>query len=244
MKITYTVQNIEQSPVEIEANLDFPTQTEDAVWLLWAFAPLQASAEKAGRSESERLGKIVSELETSLELSHGVDYAGMRIQDGWAEFYFYAVFSKGAERRFREVFLGHGYPQIEFGVNRDADHHFYHEQLAPDATAIQQAKNAQIIEELSTAGDTLESVRPVEHYLFFQTRSAMLRTADALEARGKIEKDLYEEGTYPHGLMLIVEHACTADAVGSVTSALIEAVEAAHGIYVGWSTAMAEKGAE
>lgn len=242
MKIGYTAQNEENKSVFIEANLDFGTQADDTQWMLWAFAPLKTSTESIDSDEYKRLSALVSMLESSLELSHGAEYAGMRIQDGWAELYFYAVFSKGAERRFREAFREQGYPQIEFGASRDAGHTFYSEQLAPDVFELQQAKNRQIIDELAEAGDALDAIRPVEHYLFFQTRSAMQRTADALASQGRIETGLQEEGEYPHGLMIEIEHACTPEAVDGVSASLIESAQEAHGIYVGWSTTLAPNG--
>lgn len=241
MKISYTAQNEEKKPVYIEANLDFGMQADDTGWMLWAFAPLRTSAESIDSDERERLAAVVSTLEGSLELSHGAEYAGMRIQDGWAELYFYAVFSKGAEKRFKEAFHAQGYSQIEFGSNRDAGHTFYHEQLAPDVFELQQAKNSRIIDELAEAGDTLDVIRPVEHYLFFQTRSAMQRTADVLALRGRIDTELKEEGEYPYGLMIEIEHACTPEAVNAVSNDLIESAQKAHGVYLGWSTTLATK---
>lgn len=239
MKITYTKRNDEQKVVWIEVNLDFSNAPEDTLWMLWAFAPLQSVGGVPDDAELERLAKVVLELEASLELSHGAEYAGMRIQDGWAELYFYAVFSKGAEKRFREAFRSQGYTQIEFGVSRDAGHAFYAEQLYPDVFEMQEAKSMQIIAELSDAGDVLETSRPVEHYLFFQTKSAMQRTAEKLAEQGRVETGLSGEGEYPHGCMLELEHACTPEALKVVTIPLIEAAQKAHGSYVGWSTALA-----
>ncbi|HHH72901.1 MAG TPA: DUF695 domain-containing protein [Sulfuricurvum sp.] len=244
MKITYTAQNEEHRPVEIEANLDFGERADDTVWMLWAFAPLQASGETAEYSERERLEKIVIELETSLERSNGAVYAGMRTLDGWAEFYFYAVFSKGAEKYFRQIFHSHGYPQIEFGVNRDTEQRFFHEQLSPNVYQLQQANSRQIIEELEAAGDALESVRPVEHYLFFQTRSAMERTAESLWSQGRVDTDREGEEPFPYALVLELDHACTLNAVEAVVAPLIDAASRAHGRYVGWSTALADEAKE
>ena len=108
----------------------------------------------------------------------------MRLQEGWAEIYYYAAWSKGAEQQFRDVFKQHGYDRIEYGASRDTHQDFYHETLYPDAYELQQARSREIIAELAEAGDDLEAHRAVEHYLFFQTATAMQRAAAQLAQMG------------------------------------------------------------
>jgi hypothetical protein len=243
MNVTYRTKNEANAPVTVEANLDFEPQSDDVVWMLWAFAPLKSFDDAAGTcgdAERQTLDAIKTALSARLELRNGALYAGMRLQEGWAELYFYAAWSKGAERQFRETFKQHGYAQIEYGANRDTHHAFYHETLCPDPFEFQQAKSAAIIAELASAGDDLTRERPVEHYLFFQTRTAMQRAALSLAAEGvRIETDLEEEGEYPHGLMYECTHACTPEALEAVSRPLIETVLEAHGTYLGWSTGLA-----
>lgn len=242
MNVTYMTRNDENEPVTIEVNLDFEPQSDDTVWMLWAFAPLKTSDGAGGCSKEERrtLDAIITTLSDVLELRNGALYAGMRLQEGWAELYFYAVWSKGAEQQFRDAFKQHGYAQIEFGANRDAQQAFYHETLYPDAYELQQVKSREIIEELSSAGDDLSVPRPVEHYLFFQTQTAMQRAAIELaETEGRIETGLHEEGRYPHGLMLERVHDCLPETLETVTAPLIALAQKEHGIYMGWSTVLA-----
>lgn len=243
MTISYTTQNESGEPVWIEANLDLEAEAEDAVWMLWAFAPLKRAVDGGDCDDEEKaaLRRTVDALSDALELGNGAVYAGTRIQDGWAEVYFYAAWSKGAEKVFRDRFRDAGYPQIEYGANRDTQRHFYHASLYPDAYAFQQAKSREIIEELQAAGDDLSLVRPVEHYLFFQTPTSMRRAAERLREEGeRVETDVEGEGAYPHGLMLQREHACTLEALDAVTRPLIDAAEREHGTYVGWSTVLAD----
>ncbi|MEJ2467628.1 MAG: ribonuclease E inhibitor RraB [Campylobacterales bacterium] len=241
MNVTYTTRNDENEPVTIEANLDFEPQSDDTVWMLWAFAPLKTSDGAGGCAEEERrtLDAINATLGEVLELRNGGLYAGMRLHEGWAELYYYAAWSRGAEQQFRDAFKQHGYAHIEFGANRDAQQAFYYETLYPDACELQQVKSREIIEELSRAGDDLSKPRPVEHYLFFQTQTAMQRAAMQLSEAGPIETGLHEEGRYPHGLVLELEHACLPDVLEAETAPLIELAEKEHGIYRGWSTVMA-----
>jgi len=243
MNVTYRTKNEADAPVTVEANLDFEPQGDDTVWMLWAFAPLKSFDEArgtCGEAERETLDTIKTTLGDALELRNGALYAGMRLQEGWAELYYYAAWSKGAERQFRDTFKRHGYAQIEYGASRDTHHAFYHDALYPDPFEYQQAKSAEIIAELAAAGDDLARERPVEHYLFFQTRTAMQRAAVSLAAEGvRIETDLEEEGEYPHGLLYECTHACTPEALETVTMPLIETVLEAHGVYVGWSTGLA-----
>lgn len=220
-----------------EVQLDL--EAEDAEWMLWAFARLK-TPEPAGCSASERqtLANIRDELETKLELGHGAAYAGMKLQDGWAEFYFYAAWGKGAEKHFRDVFSRHGYPRIEYGTNRDAAHAFYFESLYPDGYELQQIKDREILRELEAEGDDPSVPRVVEHYLFFKTPSAMQRCAETL-SYAEIETGLEEEGEYPHGLLLRLTHSLEPETLAGVTRPLIDAAEKEHGIYLGWSTTLA-----
>ncbi|WP_345971352.1 MULTISPECIES: DUF695 domain-containing protein [Sulfurimonas] len=241
MNVTYTTTNEENIPVTIEANLDFEPQSDDTVWMLWSFAPLKSPNAAGGCDAEERrvLDAIKTELNDRLELRNGALYAGMRLQEGWAELYYYAAWSKGAEQQFRDLFKQHGYGRIEYGATRDTHHAFYHDVLVPDPFELQQAKSTEIIAELVAAGDDLSCERPVEHYLFFQTRTAMQRAAVALAEEGvRIETDLEEEGLYPHGLLYERTHACTPEVLEEVTRPLIETALEAHGLYLGWSTSL------
>jgi regulator of RNase E activity RraB len=242
MHVRYTTVNDENQPLTVEANLDFEPPSDDTVWMLWAFAPLKTPRSAGGCSDEEwqTLQEIQETLSEALELRNGALYAGMRLQEGWGELYYYAAWSKGAEQQFRDVFKQHGYDRIEYGTSRDTHQAFYHEELYPDAYELQQAKSREIIEELAEAGDDLSAPRPVEHYLFFQTRTAMERSAARLAGEGDIQTGLEGEGRYPHGLVLTKEHACTEAEVERVTCPLVELALNEHGFYMGWSTALAQ----
>jgi regulator of RNase E activity RraB len=242
MYIRYATIDEEQKPLQIEVNLDFDPQEEETVWMLWTFVPLTHPDPSLGCADQEwqrleRTGEMIAE---KLELSHGAQFAGIRVQDGWAECYFYAAWAKGAEKVVRNVFREHGYDRLEYGSNRDTHHDFYRDTLYPDDYELQQARSREIIEELEEAGDDLFALRPVEHYLFFQTESARQRAAAALAERGQVQSQMREEGSYPHGLMLELTHACTLEAVEAVTRPLIDMAHHEHGLYLGWNTAMAQ----
>lgn len=237
----YRTVDEEGRPVVIEVDLDFEP-VDDTVWMLWAFAPLQTRDEENGCSEEERqrLSEIKAGLSEVLELRNGALYAGMRLVDGWAELYFYAAWSKGAEQQFRDAFKRYGYERIEFGATRDTQHTFYRETLYPDAYELEQIKSREIIGELEEAGDNLAAVRPVEHYLFFQTEAAMQRCALALsESAESVETGMAEEGKYAYGLAAKFLHDCELRTLERVTGPLVDAALKEHGIYRGWSTVLA-----
>jgi len=246
MHIRYSTLNEEHHPVTVEVNLDFQPLSDDSVWMLWAFVPLKSADDAHGCSTQEwqTLEEITQTLSTRLELRNGAMYAGMRLQEGWAELYFYADWSKGAEQQFRDVFKQHGYERIEYGASRDTHQSFYHDTLCPDVYELQQARNREISSELAEAGDDLALARPVEHYLFFQTETAMQRAAAALSETGHVESGLQEEGRFSHGLALTMEHACTEAVLEEVTRPLIELCLKEHGHYMGWSTTLARESAE
>lgn len=241
MYLHYTTCDDTDATVTIEVNPGADTLAEDAEWMLWAYAPLSAS--DPTEHEQEALRSVVTELETRLELAHGAVFAGMRLVEGWAELYFYAVFAKGAETKVRDAFAKHGFPPIEYGTFRDAKHAFFHDNLAPDAFADAQLKSREIIAQLRAAGDDLAQSRPVEHYLFFQTASAMQRAADQLAAHMasalRMETGLEAEDEFAHGLMIELEHACTLDALEHAVRPLVDTALRDHGVYLGWSTEMA-----
>ena len=243
MHVRYSTLNEENRPVTIEANLEFEPQSDDTVWMLWAFVPLKNAEDftGCGAAEWESLGAIKEALTARLELRNGALYAGMRLQEGWAEIYYYAAWSKGAEQQFRDVFKQHGYDRIEFGATRDTHQSFYRETLYPDAYELQQARSREIIAELAEAGDDLGTERAVEHYLFFQTATAMQRAAVQLAQEGAVDVGVEGEGRYPHGLVLTLNHACTEAELADVTAPLIALAEKEHGFYMGWSTTLAQE---
>jgi len=246
MHIRYSTRNEEHETVTVEVNLDFQPLSDDSVWMLWAFVPLKSADKTHGCAEQEwqTLAEITQTLGSRLELRNGAVYAGLRLQEGWAEIYFYADWSKGAEQQFRDVLKQHGYERIEYGASRDAHQSFYHDTLWPDAFELQQARNREISSELAEAGDDLTLERPVEHYLFFQTQTAMQRGAVLLSEAGHVESGLEEEGRFAHGLALTLEHACTEAVLEEVTRPLIELCLKEHGHYMGWSTTLAPESAE
>jgi len=240
----YLGVNEEGDPVVVEVDLDFDPPSDDVVWMLWAFVPLKTPLERDGCSAAERvvLDEIRRGLSEVLELRNGALYAGTRFVDGWAELYFYAAWSKGAEKQFRDAFKQHGYERIEYGANRDTHHRFYHETLRPDAYELQQIRDREILRQLEEEGDDLDAVRPVEHYLFFQTETAMRRCALAMAADAdSVETGLQEDGRYPHGLLLRIEHDCRPETLARVTRPFLDTAEREHGIYLGWSTTLAKR---
>lgn len=237
----YRSTNAQGAATMTRVDVDFACETDDAVWMLWIFVKLKHPDPDGLCSDEEQvvLRELEAELTRRLEKRNEAAFAGTRTQEGWIEFYFYTPFTKGADKQIHPVLNDFDYTQMEMGSSRDSGQSFYYLELMPDAYQLQQIKDRAIIAELLEAGDDVSRPRVVEHYLFFQTRSAMQRLAKELAGPDiEIESDVEGDETYAFGLLVRKVHPVDAETVRTECAPLITAAIKAHGYYHGWGTTM------
>lgn len=219
---------------EVELSLIDDAPLEDKPWLLWFFV-------KSDAPQSETFGAFRDDLENTLASELDAVFAGAVIKEGWVEFYFYAPEPKRFENITAEVMTRHGGFAYERGSSRDTKWEMYLERLYPDGYASLRIQNRRTIESLVEAGDDLSVEREVEHYFFFQTKSAMERSVAFLSAHGFALKESVkdDESDYAYGAVLTKTEPITPEVVEETTALLYDTSLQEHGHYEGWSTVLA-----
>lgn len=232
----YEMSDDEDIPFRCEVELDLMDEAplEDKPWLLWFFV-------KSDEPQEERFTAFREDLENTLSTSLDASFAGSLIKEGWVEFYFYAPTPKRFENITSEVLARHGNYPYERGSSKDPKWEMYVERLYPDGYAFLRIQNRHTIESLLEAGDDLSLPRAVEHYLFFQTKSAMDRAVAFLSAHGFELKEFVkdDESDYAYGAVITKTEAITPEEMEETTALLYDTTLQEHGHYEGWSTVLA-----
>ncbi len=221
---------------DVEMELFESAPQAERSYLLWLFV-------KHSDPIGETFGAFARDLEESLKNAMDALFAGSISKEGWVELYFYAPEAKRFENLSSEVMARHGGFAYERGVSRDTKWEMYLERLCPDPYALLRIQNRHTLDDLIEAGDNLASAREVEHYLFFQTRSAMERAVSSLSAHGfELKEEVKDdESEYAYGAVVIKTESLTPEQVDETTALLYDAALEQHGYYEGWSTALAEE---
>ena len=179
---------------------------------------------------------LIDTLATQLDAS----YAGTIFRDGWCELYFYAPSPKVFENLAAQVMGRHQPYAYERSTARDGKWEMYLERLYPDPYVALTIQNRHTIEALLEAGDDLCLEREVEHYCYFQTKSALERFIQSLSAYGFSLKEYIEDNDsdYTYGAIMMKTESILPEKVKETTLMLYDAVLQEHGHYEGWSTVL------
>jgi regulator of RNase E activity RraB len=234
----YETHTDEGEVARIEVDLSLIDNAPDDIrpWMLWLFVQVPDGTDKQF---------VVFRDDLIATLADEIDavYAGTITQEGWNELYFYAETSKKFENIVTTVLNRHTPYASERGSARDGKWEMYLERLYPQSFDLIGIQNRDTMAALLDAGDDLTLEREVEHYLFFQTPTALNRMTGISAQSGYVLKELLsdEESEYAHGVSLVKVHAITPEVIEEVTATLFEQVLLEHGVYEGWSTVMAAK---
>jgi len=140
----------------IEVNLgDIRNETE-LEYLISVFVKFNALHE-----EIEKVEKFLNFKEEVINvLEKEAAYIGMRVVDGWSEFYFYSKESKGIEQKISAIFSGSGYV-YETSITKDSKWDFYYKNLFPSDLEMYLIYSKKIVLQMMAEGDNLA----VEHAL-------------------------------------------------------------------------------
>lgn len=204
----------------------------------WLFSVFVKSDNISESSDSfDEFLETKESLIIALEYENKAKYVGMRVNEGWHEFYFYAKDSKNLETVVAQMLKGSGY-KYECSVVKDAKWDFYHKNLFPSELEFHNIQSDKIIFLLEEEGDNLSIPRDVEHYLSFDTATQKERfVKNALDFGFEFKDDISSE-EFEHGVALIKKHSVVSEEVRKVVEDLYELVKKEHGYYEGWSTVL------
>lgn len=229
----FTDEEGQEARCEVDLALYDVAPQPDKPYLLWLFVknsdPLDSNF-IAFRND------LIETLNTQIEAS----YAGTITKDGWCELYFYASSPKVFENLAAQTIGRHQSYAHECSTTRDGKWEMYLERLYPDPYVALTIQSRHTIEALIEAGDDLSLQREVEHYFYFQTKSALERFLQSLNAYGFTLKEYVEdnESDYTYGAIVIKTESVLPEQVKETTSMLYDAVLQEHGHYEGWSTVL------
>ncbi len=219
----------------IEVNLGDIRNDNELEYLISVFVKFNALHE-----EIENVELFLEFKESLIDALEGdAVYIGMRIIDGWSEFYFYSKESKGIEKNISAIFSGSGYV-YEASVIKDNKWDFYYKNLFPSDLEMYLIYSKKIVLQMMAEGDNLAKPREVEHYVSFDTASQKERFLKNIEAIGFSYKDDIDNKELAHAVAVTKVHALDQDSLRNSISALLELVKKDHGRYELWSSTIAE----
>jgi len=175
---------------------------------------------------------IATEIESSTKRNR-TTFIGLKQYDGWSELYFYLFNAKGFEGVAREHLHRNNISKYEIGTAKEKQMKFYYDSLLPNAWMQLQIQSKQTIDALKEAGDAIEEVHLIEHYLLFATESLAQKAAHLLKERFTIVEIVQSE---EQGYALVCEHRAPLLQCRLFEKDLYDAATSLHGHYEGWST--------
>jgi len=232
-------QRIEdETLINIEVDMNAYAYSKKYSWLFSIF--IKYEAQEDNQEAYEEFLETKESLIIALEHDNKAKFVGLRVVDGWSEFYFYAESSKDLDNVVAKMLTPSNYV-YESNVVKDAKWDFHHKNLSPTDLELANIQSEKIIFLLQEEGDDLSVVRPVEHYLSFTTPTQKNRFLNTLDIEGFTFKDDIESDEFEHGIALVKEHSVESEAVNAAVKELFDAVQKEKGFYEGWSTILASE---
>jgi hypothetical protein len=209
-------------------------------WLLWVWVHFR-SPRADGLSSSEEapiLLKIEDALGEAVRSACEAAYVGRITTAGRRELYYYGTHTGGFEEAVTQAM--HGFPEYEFelGTEWDAGWSQYLRVLYPTPEDYERIKNHHTIEVFEKHGDSLQSLRLVSHWIYFENpdgRAAFIAEATACGFTVKSEsKSDDETHARPYGLIVERIDSLDWDSINQATLILFRFARKTNGDYDGW----------
>jgi hypothetical protein len=209
--------------------------------LLWLWVPMLSPREDGLSSDVEApmLHAIEDAIGPALARRNDAILVGRITGAKRREFYFYARDARGFAETVREVFASFPNYAPESGEQLDMQWNQYLGLLFPSARQLEHIKNRQVIAALAKANDSLHTVRPIAHWVYFKhasDRDEVARTLVANGFRASLASDPPQPTSFPAGLRLERDDRAEQDAVDSSVFAILDAIDGLDATYDGWES--------
>jgi regulator of RNase E activity RraB len=202
-----------------------------------------ASAREDGlrdAGEADAINAVEDALVQRLEARVDAVYVGRFTNAGHTVFVFYfpAAHAQEVEKSLPEMVgpLPHGY-EPEWLTDEDADWDYYVQFLAPDLFAHQQIENRRVLDEMVSQGDLLDSIRTVDHLVFFPDEDAAASAAASLRESGfEVDEPSEPDGEGRVGLEFHRPEKLSDGRPDEFCAEVLEIVVPLEGEYDGWGT--------
>ena len=232
-------QRIEDNTtINIEVDMNAYGYSQKYTWLFSVF--IKFDVEEGDTLDYEEFLETKESLIIALEYEKKAKFVGLRIVDGWSEFYFYAESSKNLNNIVSKMLTPSHYI-YESNVVKDTKWDFHHKFLSPTDLELAHIQSEKILFLLEEEGDDLTLARPVEHYISFTTPTQKNRFLNTLDLDGFVFKDEIESDAFEYGIALLKEHNLVRENIQKIIEVLFEVIQKEDGFYEGWSTTLASE---
>jgi uncharacterized protein (TIGR01619 family) len=259
--------NVNYKFASLALNLGLRPETPmpDKPWLLWIWIYLLVPDDRGLTiaSEAKVIWEIEKKLETALIAACGGIYCGRITTDGKRELYFYGKSEVEFEAAVKTTMSSFGEYRFDLGAQYEPDWNQYLNVLHPSDEDMQRIGNRDLIEVFEKKGDTLETEREVDHWIYFSREVDRELFAQMVLQRGyqigtvpdqpeddqpedkqpedKQPEDKQPEDKQPFGLIAIRRQNITLADINNTVIELFRLAKAANGLYDGWEAEVIAK---
>jgi len=237
----YYETKIGGSPAHIHVDLSlggrFPVSRLPILGWVWLQLDDPDPAGHPQGIEYELIEQLALELDAFMGERHRARLVGRNAYLGRVEFYFYARTSKGFDTAVHVVMSRFGLLDYCYDHKPDADWSFFEEFLLPGIWELHCIRNRKMLELLRDQGDSLQTVRPLEHWFYLAQRSQAEDLWQMLASRSFQQISLREETEYPEqpwALKVARPDALEEAHLNELVREMLALSEACAGTYDGW----------
>lgn len=225
--------------VDLDLKDLLPDSRSDLIWI-WIYMKAPRPDGLSSNEEFETLNTIEDVLTKRLEQECDACIAGRITGNGRREFYYYGRSPLNLERLVKhelENFPGY---RFDCDTQRDPDWRQYLDVLYPTEENYELIKNMAVLEALANAGDEPDIIRPIWHYIFFNSDDGRERFIEwsrnnGFEPSNRVRSD--GPGTLEPGMVCVVRsHSTRPDDIDNYVIEVFGAAKQFGGEYDGWET--------
>jgi uncharacterized protein (TIGR01619 family) len=235
--------------VDLDLIESLPNSRTELIWI-WVYMKAPRPDGLSSNEEFETLNAIEDALTQRLEQECDACIAGRITGDGRREFYYYGHKPSNLERLVKEELANFSklFSKYRFECDTQPDPEWrqYLDVLFPAAENYECIKNMAVLQQLATAGDEPDIIRPIWHYVFFdadEAKKGFVEWARSNEFeitdRGRSDAP----GKLDPGMVCIVRsHTTTPDDIDANVIQVFRAAKQFGGAYDGWETRVEKRG--
>ena len=226
--------------VDLELIESLPDSRSELIWI-WIYMKAPRPDGLSSNEEFEKLNAIEDALTARLEKECNACIAGRITGDSRREFYYYGRKPSNLHRLVdHELSNFPGY-RFDCDTQPDPEWRQYLDVLYPTAESYECIKNMSVLQELGSLGDNPDIVRPVWHYVFFDSdddarnRFIEWSKVNNFEVTDRVRGDA--PGELEPGMVCVVQsHTTRPDDIDNSVIQVFRAARDLGGEYDGWET--------
>jgi len=209
--------------------------------LLWVKVQLRSPNPNglSDRSELQALAGIEDQLTAQLKAACRATQAGRITTAGRRELYFYGTDDAGFQGAVSSVMQQFSAYKFDMGSKADPDWRQYLDVLFPTGEDFQRMSNMDVLGGLLDAGDTLQPVREVRHWIYFGAPTDRQQFAANVKALGyRIGPEAEGPEDRRFGLVIARDQSITPKQIDDAVLELYRLAKQAGAEYDGWEAAL------